>query len=175
MGMQIKRWIKEAEKAGWRVSGVHGPELRLSCSCYGCTGSLSVSIANAGPVPEPCQRPHVKNYSRDTFAHYQSLVEELRRRRRALGLDQIDANAALGLSDGHLSKLESFARIASPPMLLLWAQGLGLSITTTPAPLPPATVKAIQDRAGRPYQEQQARFKHSTDDQAQLRLEGPQQ
>lgn len=160
--MQVRRWIREAERQGWRLSHVGGMSLTLRCSCKGCPGTLKLPISNLGDVPEPCQLEHSKGYGRATFEHYEAIVEELRRRRRQLGLDQIDLNSAMGTPDGYVNKLESFARIASPPTLTLWAESLGLRLTTEAAPLPPATLKAIEDRQARPYQETQARFKHST-------------
>ena len=160
LGMQVKPWIKGAQSNGWRVARVSGLTIELRCSKHGCPGHMTVSIENPGPVPEPCEAPHVKGYSAKTFAQYQALVEEFRRKRRSLGLDQIDVNDAVGLADGHISKLESFAKIASPPTLQLWAQTIGLYLTTTPAPLPAATIKAIDERARRPYNPNQARWKH---------------
>lgn len=86
---------------------------------------------------------------------------ELRRRRLQLGLDQISLNEAMGTAEGYLSKLESFQRIAPFPMLQLWAQSLGLAITTAPAVLPSATIAAIDRQRSAPYQPNQARFKHA--------------
>lgn len=159
--METKRWIREAERAGWRVAGVSARVVRLRCSMHGCTGSLELPLANLGPIPETCDFPHDHGHARSTFDDYRALVEELRRRRRSLGLDQVDLNDAMGTADGYVSKLESFARVASAPTLALWCQALGVSMTLAPAPLPPATAKAIEDRQVRPYAPEQARFKHS--------------
>jgi transcriptional regulator with XRE-family HTH domain len=63
-----------------------------------------------------------------------------------LGLSQEDINAAAGLADGHINKLEAFHRTAQFPTLQLWANTIGLSITVAPAILPPATTRAIERR-----------------------------
>ncbi|TNE43429.1 MAG: hypothetical protein EP341_11445 [Sphingomonadales bacterium] len=157
----LRNWIKGAERNGWRVDGAAGLEMRLRCSCIGCDGAKLLPLDNLGPIPEPCALPHDGMHARKVFDEYRALVEHLRRRRRSLGLDQQDLNDAMGLADGHLNKLESFARVAAPPTLLLWCQSLGLQLTVTPAPLPAATARAIEARQSRPYQEQQARWKHA--------------
>jgi len=158
--MQTRHWIKEAQRQGWRVASVSGLNMRLQCDKYGCDGSKMLPLDNLGPVPEPCNRPHVANYARQTFEQYETLVDELRRRRRQLGLDQADLNSAMGVTDGYVNKLESVARVATFPTLQLWAQSLGLSLTTCPAPLPAATMRAIEHRQAKPYMPTQARFKH---------------
>jgi hypothetical protein len=158
--MQTRQWIKEAQLKGWRLASVSGLSMRLECSKHGCSGHKDLPLDNLGPVPEPCDKPHVQGYSQSTFDEYSGLVGELRRRRRQLGLDQTDLNAAMGVTDGYVNKLESLARVATFPTLQLWAQTLGLSISTAPAPLPPATLRAIEYREAKPYQPNQARYKH---------------
>jgi hypothetical protein len=142
------------------VASVSGLTMRLQCSKHGCDGCRVLPLDNLGPVPDPCDLPHRGNHARQTFQQYESLVDELRRRRRQLGLDQGDLNSAMGVADGYMNKLESLARVATFPTLQLWAQSLGLSITTAPAPLPAATLRAIENRTAKPYQPTQARFKH---------------
>tara|TARA_R110000851_G_scaffold22626_9_gene67012 strand:- start:548 stop:820 length:273 start_codon:yes stop_codon:yes gene_type:complete len=73
-------------------------------------------------------------------------VGELVRRRRALGISQEDLSDAAGMADGHINKLEAFARTAQFPTLQLWAQTLGAEITLRAAPLPDATARAIERR-----------------------------
>jgi transcriptional regulator with XRE-family HTH domain len=90
---------------------------------------------------------------------YRGLVDRFRKRRIALGLDQADVTEAAGMTEGYIAKLESFARLASPPMLDLWAQTLGLKLKPVPAPLPPATRAAIANRSATPYDITKARFK----------------
>jgi len=157
--MQSREWIRRAEAAGWRVSAVQGRTLTLCCNRQGCSGTLALPLDNLGPVPPPCGLPHSGQYARRTMDTYQILIGEFIRRRRSLGLDQTDLCAAIGLGDGHISKLEALHKIASPPTLLLWAQALGLTLTTAPAPLPPATIKAIENRKDRPYAASQVRSK----------------
>lgn len=161
--MQAKKWMKAAQANGWRIEEARGLLLTLRCQCHGCPGTLKLPLANLGPVPEPCDLPHDKGYGRATFDNYKEMVGELQRKRRQLGLDQTDLNAVMGMADGYVSKLESHARIASPALLTLWAECLGLRFTTTAAQLPARTIKAIEDRRANPYQETQARFKHGVD------------
>lgn len=157
--MRAQDWIRQAEQAGWRVTSVSGRALVLKCAAQGCAGHLSLPLDNLGPTPPACILPHAGQYSQKLMDDYQSLIAELVRRRRSIGLDQIDLNAAIGLADGHLSKLEALHRIASPPTLILWAQSLGLALTTAPIPLPRATIAAIDRRKDRPYAASQVRHK----------------
>lgn len=133
--------------------------MTLACQCTGCPGRLTLPLQNLGPIPEPCDKPHISGMGRAAFASYETLVSELVRRRCQIGLAQADVDDAAGLTSGHVAKWESFAKVASPPSLLLWAQTLGLQITTAPAPLPAATIRAIDDRQAKPYRADQARFK----------------
>ena len=153
---RIRNWIKAAEVNGWRVGTIKGLKLRLACSLTGCKGHRTIDLNNPGEVPAPCDLGHVKGYSRRTFDEYTGLVAELALRRRRLGLDQIDLNDAMGMADGYISKLESFARVASTPTLQLWCETLGVRFTVTPAPLPDATRRAIEQRKDKPDDEQHA-------------------
>lgn len=87
-------------------------------------------------------------------------MADLARRRVQLGLSQPDIDAAIGWPDGYCAKLESLARVSSPPTLLLWCDALGLQVVTVPAPMPEATRRAIEQRIAAPYRHDQARFKH---------------
>lgn len=142
--MLVSRWIPEAQKAGWRVSSSRNGVLTMVCSHLGCPGALSLPMNNLGPTPAPCDQPHVGQYGEMTYDRYKGLVNELKRKRRALGLSQEEINAAAGLGDGHINKLEALHRTAQFPTLQLWAATVGLEITVKPAPLPPATARAIE-------------------------------
>lgn len=143
--METREWIKVAQKVGWKVT-VQGLTITLKCSRRGCPGAMTVPMDNLGPMPESCNEQHVGQYSAKVYANYLGIVAELARRRRSLGLSQEDICAASGLADGHINKLEAFARTAQMPTLQLWAQTLGLKMTLAPAPLPPATLAAIRHR-----------------------------
>ncbi len=153
-------WIKRAQEAGWLVTGSKGLVLRLRCSKQGCRNMVKVPVTNLGDVPEPCPMAHTGQYAAPTFDEYRSLIGELQRRRRSLGLSQEDVCAASGLADAHINKLEAFDRTAQLPTLQLWAQTLGLSITLTTTELPLVTAKAIERRASKPYAEHNARFRN---------------
>lgn len=140
------RWIKEAEKNGWRVTGARGQVIAMRCHKQGCPGVISAPMDNLGQPPGPCTLPHHDQYAAPVYQSYVDLVEDLKRRRRLLGLSQEDINAAAGLADGHLNKLEALHRTAQFPTLQLWAATLGVQITGTPAPLPPSTARAIERR-----------------------------
>ena len=153
------KWIKEAQSAGWRVTSSRGGTLFLSCSREGCKGAQSIDLGKLGPAPEPCTLDHNKQYARKVYDEYKSLVAALVKKRRALGLSQEDINAAAGLAEGHINKLESFARTAQFPTLRLWAETVGLEITLAAAMLPPATARAIDRRVTKPYSANMARHK----------------
>lgn len=158
--MMVRDWIKAAQTAGWVVKSVKGHTITLGCACHGCHGARSYLLESLDTAPPRCDLPHVNGYARPAFDQYSVLVDELRRRRMDIGLDQMDLGEAMGVPDGYVNKMESFARTASPVMLLLWAQSLGLELTSRPVALPPATIKAIQDRQSRPYDPKHARMKH---------------
>jgi hypothetical protein len=158
--MFAQEWIKKAQGNGWRVAAVSGASIEMRCAKQGCPGRHVLPMGNLGPVLDQCALDHVGQYGRETFDGYEALIAELRRRRVQIGLDQGDLGNAMGVPDGYINKLESFKRTATPVTLLLWAQSLGLTLTTAPAPLPPATIRAIEQRTANPYNAKQARFKH---------------
>ena len=160
--MMISQWKAAARKNGWLIRSPAdgcGSRLHLHCDKQGCTGSLILHVSNLGPVPEPCQRPHHKQFAADTFQLYRDTVTELRRRRVMLGLSQETLCAVAGLADGHINKLENMDRIARFETLHLWAQCLGLSLTLQPVALPKRTQQAIERET---YQHHQARFAGDT-------------
>ncbi|MFY0633669.1 MAG: helix-turn-helix transcriptional regulator [Vannielia sp.] len=159
--MQASHWIKLSEKAGWRVAKVTASSIYLRCQCVGCPGHVSAPLGGLGQPPGPCNRDHDNRHARPVYDQYRELVHALRRRRLLLGLDQADLCAACGLADGHIAKLESFKKTASPPTLFYWASALGLQLALAPQELPQATLRAIDNRKGRPYARNQARFKHT--------------
>lgn len=140
--METREWIKAAQKVGWKVT-VRGLAISLKCSKHGCPGAMTVPMDDLGPTPEPCNEQHFGQYSATVYENYRVLVAELALRRRSLGLSQEDICAASGLADGHINKLEAFARTAQLPTLQLWVQTLGLKMVLSPAPLPPATLAAL--------------------------------
>ncbi|MGB1214980.1 MAG: helix-turn-helix domain-containing protein [Pikeienuella sp.] len=163
--MMVRDWIRSAQAQGWLVSGVKGRVITIKCDCIGCHGTKDYFLESLDAPPPPCaldhvEKPKVERVSRPAFTKYENFIAEFRRKRVTLGLDQLDLGEAMGVPDGYIGKLESFARVASPVTLLLWAQTLGLEIITRPAALPPATIKAIQDRAASPYAHNQVRQKH---------------
>ena len=105
--MQARQWIKEAQANGWILSRVSGPVLSIACAAHGCRAAKTIPIDNLGPIPEPCAAPHEAGHSRAAHDSYKGLVDHLRRRRRALGLDQQDLSDAMGVADGYVAKLES--------------------------------------------------------------------
>lgn len=159
--MDFRQWVKAAQANGWLVAGSSGQLIRLQCACVGCPGAVSVPMAALGAPPGPCGLDHVAGYAAPVYEGYQALIAELRRRRLVLGLSQEDIDAAAGWAPGYTAKAESHAKTLTPPTLQLWAQTVGLRITTTPAALPAATIAAINGRRSHPYAVNQARFKHA--------------
>ena len=93
--------------------------LHLSWLCQGYPSNLTRSIDNLGTTPESRAPDHHGQYGMPTFNHYKELAADLRRKRRALGISQEDLNDAGGLADGHIAKLEPFARAAQFPTFQL--------------------------------------------------------
>lgn len=118
----------------------------MQCGCTGCRNRITHRFADPPVELGRCDWPHSRGYSQPAFDQYVRLVGVLRRRRMALGLDQMDLGAAMGMADGYVNKLESFAKIASPSTLLVWLQAVGLEMVGQPVALPPATLEMISGR-----------------------------
>jgi transcriptional regulator with XRE-family HTH domain len=144
--MKLTQWLKAASAQGWQQTPSIAGSVRLACKCQGCPETVTRPENNLGPIPDPCTRLHEGQYAGEVVKDYRALVLELVRIRKSLGLSQEDVAAAAGLADGHLNKLEAFARTAQPPTLQLWAMTLGRQLELTPAPLPLATQRAIERR-----------------------------
>jgi ribosome-binding protein aMBF1 (putative translation factor) len=72
-------------------------------------------------------RGHVPTDEERRF--YASFIEQLRVRRRALGISQEELDRRLGVSDHQVAKWESFARLPGAFMMMCWANALGVVIT----------------------------------------------
>jgi transcriptional regulator with XRE-family HTH domain len=145
--MLASEFIQKAQTAGWRVISIREGVIKLKCRCHGCKATLIQPIKTLATIPEPCGKSHHGMYAARTYDEYKSLVAVFIRKRRSLGLSQEDLCAAAGLADGHINKLEAFARTAQMPTLQLWAKTLGLGITVAQTDLPAATVRAIKHRS----------------------------
>ncbi|WP_367998033.1 helix-turn-helix domain-containing protein [Shimia thalassica] len=136
-------WGERARRNGWLIRKSSENLLHLRCSKCGCDGEAVLRADYSALVPEPCQGPHNRGYGAPVFVPFRALVEELRRRRRTLGLSQVDLEAAGGFADGHISKLESFAKIPTQETLDLWMKTLGLEFFVQAIPLPAKTLAVI--------------------------------
>lgn len=65
-------------------------------------------------------------------AGYQRIIHELRQARIAKKMTQEELDERLGLTRGHVEKLENRTRIARADTLMLWADGLGFALTIAP-------------------------------------------
>ena len=166
--MTAAKWIKEAQSAGWRVTSAKDRTIRMQCAKQGCPGVLSLPIDNLGPTPATYDLPHVGQYGAPAYNQYKALVAQLVRKRRALGMSQEDINAAAGMAEAHLNKLESFARTAQFSTMQLWAETLGLAITLAPSSIPAATARAIETRVAQPLCEAKSHYKHDAPTALQL-------
>jgi ribosome-binding protein aMBF1 (putative translation factor) len=72
-------------------------------------------------------RGHVPTEEERRF--YADFIEQLRTRRRALGISQEELDRRLGVSDHQVAKWESFARLPGAFMMMCWANALGVVIT----------------------------------------------
>lgn len=136
LGMGNRSLTQELRKRGWQTASISGTEMLCQCTKIGCRETASVSLKRPEELPAPCTAGHINGYDERTFELYRGLVADLRHNQRQLGLSQEDLNAIIGTADGYVNKLESLARVATFPTMALWVQSLGLSITTTPTPLP---------------------------------------
>ena len=150
----------KAEANGWRVASAGHGQLELSCTKIGCPSRIMRDLDEPGDIPAACPRIHHSSYGSTAFEIYRQDVLDLKARRLALGLSQIDVNDALGLTDGHISKLEAFERIGSYATMRYWFTALGWQMTKTPAPMAPAIVRAIEHRKAKPFDYGKANLKH---------------
>lgn len=68
------------------------------------------------------------------LAHqYDTIVAKLREARNAADLTQEQLEARIGLTKGHIDKLERKERLARADLLMLWAVSLGFNLTLTPS------------------------------------------
>ena len=65
------------------------------------------------------------------MSDYNSIRQQLRRRRLELGLSQTALGAEIGTSQSHISDLESDHHRATAPVLVRWAEALGFEITVS--------------------------------------------
>ena len=67
------------------------------------------------------------------LAHqYDAIVAQLRAARQVADLTQEQLEAKIGLTKGHIDKLERKERLARADLLMLWAVSLGFNVTLTP-------------------------------------------
>ncbi len=67
------------------------------------------------------------------LAHqYDTIVAKLRDARNEADLTQEQLEARIGLTKGHIDKLERKERLARADLLMLWAVSLGFNLTLTP-------------------------------------------
>ncbi|WP_396022169.1 helix-turn-helix domain-containing protein [Celeribacter litoreus] len=161
--MTLSEWLRSAQGRGWSAGQVTPEAISLHCSSPTCSTHISRSLRSLGRPPKPCRKKHPTVLEDGRHDPYAKLVAKLRRRRVELGLGQEDVNAAVGFADGYISKLEAMHRFPHASTLVLWCQTLGIELIEAPAPLPQATISAIEGRRSRPYARHQARFKANSE------------
>ena len=63
------------------------------------------------------------------MAEYRRLIRSLKIQRHRLKLTQVEVSSRMGLSDNLVNRWENFRRFPKGPMLIRWAQALGLDLT----------------------------------------------
>lgn len=145
-------FILKAQEQGWVLFSATREVLSFHCTHPGCEHTIVCfsSQIDAGKVPKPCDWPHDNGRSRYHVTSYDEIVYQLRRARWRYGLSQADLGSVIGLTDGHINKLETGDRLATWPILVPWIQSLGFDVILVPSGLPPQTVRAIQSRVYQP-------------------------
>lgn len=64
----------------------------------------------------------------DSMVEYRRLIRLLKARRCELGFTQIDLCSRMGLTDNLINRWENFRHFPKGPLLIQWAQELGLSL-----------------------------------------------
>lgn len=127
--------ISHVKKQGWRFTHSDVDGLHFICRSYGCMERICAPLDTSPSDAQPCGSYHISRYGGNALLEYKVLVTQLVERRKALGLSQEDITACAGLGDGHINKIESFARFARFGTLCLLAETLGFEITLAPAAL----------------------------------------
>lgn len=157
--MKRADYTRAMRDRGWLLWSFREGRTSFMCSKLGCTGTRVVTetdIARArgrADLPKACRRRHWKGYSASLIGSQEQLQEHLRERRLRLGLSQEDIEGAGGFPVDHLGKLETLARVAQFPTMLLWAETLGYDIALIPKPLPDQVLAIIDQKAGQPIPE----------------------
>lgn len=68
---------------------------------------------------------------------YPELIAALADRRKALGLNQLDACDVIGTPDGYVGQVECFSRVATWQTLETWLEALGVGLVLVPLEGPP--------------------------------------
>lgn len=137
-------FLRDVQRAGWLIDYVIEGLAVGQCPRAGC--GLRVNLKPGAKIPQAC--PGSETLADVPLDSYAEMLTFLSERRESLALNMADAEACIGLADGHLNKIESEARQPWPATLFDWAAGLGYQIALRPMGLPPKTLAIIaQTRA----------------------------
>lgn len=137
-------FLREVQRAGWIIDYVVDGLAVGQCPRAGC--GMRVNLKPGVKIPQAC--PGGETIADVPMRDYAQLLTFLSERRESLALNMPEAEACIGLADGHLNKIESLARQPYPATLFDWAAGLGYQIVLRPVGLPPKTLAVIaQTRA----------------------------
>lgn len=150
--MNRTHFIEAAQERGWVLFSSTPEGLTFRCARMGCEHARFVSQerVESGRTLAACQWEHRPGANRYAVPSYSEMVYLLREARWRMGLSQEELGACIGGADGHVNKLEVGDRRATMPTLLEWAQALGFDVVLMPAPLPKATLRAIERRVYQP-------------------------
>lgn len=139
-------FLRDIQRAGWIIEEVDHEAAVAQCPAHGC--GMRTSFTPSQDIPQAC--PGGGALAEVPMSDYAQLLAFLSQRRENLALNMPEAEAIIGLADGHLNKIESMVRQPYPATLFDWAAGLGYQIVLRPVGLPPkalAVISQTRDRA----------------------------
>lgn len=134
-----RNWLARIQRAGWAILRVSEKEVVASCPAHGCGMKAKLREGGAIPWVDPDGR---RNRSDIPIGTEDAGRQLLRWRREELGLAMDEVEDLVGLTPGHINKLEKDEpdRGLRLQMFLEIAEALGYEVVIRPAELPSKTL-----------------------------------
>lgn len=137
-----RKWLERIQKAGWYLLRVSEKEVVASCPAHGC--GMKAKLREGGPIPwvDPDGR---RNRLDMEVASEDSGRKMLRFRREELGLAMDELEDLVGLTPGHVNKLEKDNpdRGMSLQMFIDLSEALGFEVVVRPREMPLKTLSYL--------------------------------
>lgn len=135
-------FIRLLQSRGWQVVEVGEDSCRVRCRATGC--GLMAVLKSSGHVPQVDPQKN-RNVLDIDVRNYDDLLNALRQRRQDLKLSIREIEAACGLADDHLAKIEKpgSVKIPNAQIAIDLCNTLGFDVVLRPSDLPRPTIQKI--------------------------------